>query len=65
MKAPYVPVLKSKADTGNFDVEFTSCPVESYEESPSDATKGKFEGFSYEWSIILQRLWVLKSRLFF
>ena len=49
MKAPFAPVLKSKEDTDNFDVEFTSCPVDSYEESPGIVDKEKFKGFSYEW----------------
>ena len=57
IKAPFVPVLKSKDDTDNFDVEFTTCPVESYEESPGIIDKEKFKGFSYEWMIAFSNLY--------
>lgn len=46
MKAPFVPKLGSKTDTNNFNVEFTSCKVDSYEESPVDKNmEDKFRGF--------------------
>ena len=49
MKAFFVPILKSESDTGNFDVEFTSCQVESFEEETlaEMETKDKFKDFSY------------------
>lgn len=48
IKAPCAPILKSNADTANFDVEFTSCPVHSYEESPAGTIENdKFKDFSY------------------
>ena len=31
IKAPCAPILKNHADTANFDVQFTSCPVHSYQ----------------------------------
>lgn len=34
MKAPFVPVVNSEKDTGNFDYEFTSSEIHSYEETP-------------------------------
>lgn len=33
-KAFFVPILKSEFDLTNFDVEFTNCQVNSFEESP-------------------------------
>lgn len=48
IKAPCAPILKSHTDTANFDVEFTSCPVHSYEESPAGTIENeKFQGFSF------------------
>jgi serum/glucocorticoid-regulated kinase 2 len=35
IKAPFVPILTSDADTSNFDEDFTNCSVESYSESSS------------------------------
>jgi serum/glucocorticoid-regulated kinase 2 len=48
IKAPCAPILKSSSDTANFGVEFTSCPVHSYEESPAGTIENdKFKDFSY------------------
>jgi hypothetical protein len=49
IKAPFVPILTSDADTSNFDEDFTNCSVESYSESHSDMLDEgkKFEGFSF------------------
>ena len=49
IKAPFVPILTSDADTSNFDEDFTNCSVESYSESQSDMLDEgkKFEGFSF------------------
>lgn len=49
IKAPFVPKLSSDIDITNFDVEFTSCSVESFgEKSPGDEANDKFKDFSYE-----------------
>lgn len=46
IKAPFVPKLGSKTDTGNFNTEFTSSKMDSVEESPVDANlEDKFKGF--------------------
>lgn len=46
IKAPFVPKLGSKTDTNNFSTEFTSCKVDSYEDSPIDkAIEDKFKDF--------------------
>lgn len=46
LKAPFVPKLGSKTDTNNFNIEFTSCKVDSYEESPIDKDiEDKFRDF--------------------
>ena len=49
IKAPFVPILTSDADTSNFDEDFTNCSVESYSESSNDMVDEgrKFDGFSY------------------
>lgn len=36
VKAPFIPKLGSKTDTGNFNVEFTNCELNSHEDSPED-----------------------------
>lgn len=36
IKAPFVPILTSDADTSNFDEDFTNCSVESYSENSSE-----------------------------
>jgi serum/glucocorticoid-regulated kinase 2 len=33
IKAPFVPILTSDADTSNFDEDFTSCSINSYTEN--------------------------------
>lgn len=49
IKAPFVPKLSSDIDITNFDVEFTSCSVESLgDKSPQDEANDKFKDFSYE-----------------
>jgi hypothetical protein len=49
IKAPFIPKLSSDIDITNFDVEFTSCSVESMgDKSPNDETNDKFKDFSYE-----------------
>lgn len=50
IKAPFVPILTSDADTSNFDEDFTNCSVESYSESNSEMVEEgrKFDGFSFE-----------------
>jgi hypothetical protein len=48
IKAPCAPILKSKSDTDNFGVEFTNCPIHSFEESPIGTIENdKFKDFSY------------------
>ena len=48
IKAPFVPILSSDADTSNFDEDFTSCSVESYTENTDMVEEGKnFDGFSF------------------
>ena len=47
VKAPFTPKLGSKTDTGNFNVEFTSCKLDSYEDSPEDKNiVDRFKDFS-------------------
>jgi hypothetical protein len=49
IKAPFIPKLSSDIDITNFDVEFTSCSVESMgDKSPNDEINNKFKDFSYE-----------------
>jgi hypothetical protein len=50
IKAPFVPILTSDADTSNFDEDFTNCSVESYNENSLDMVEEgkKFDGFSFE-----------------
>lgn len=36
LKAPFIPKLTSKTDTKNFSKEFTTCKIDSLEESPID-----------------------------
>jgi serum/glucocorticoid-regulated kinase 2 len=50
IKAPFMPKLSSDIDITNFDVEFTSCSVESKgdNKSPEFETNDKFRDFSYE-----------------
>lgn len=49
IKAPFVPKLNSDIDVNNFDVEFTNCEPESYEnKSPSEDANDKFKDFSYD-----------------
>lgn len=50
IKAPFIPKLSSEIDTTNFDVEFTSCSVESSkgENKSPDLDSDKFKDFSYE-----------------
>ena len=49
IKAPFVPILTSDADTSNFDEDFTNCSVESYSENSSEMKDEgqKFDGFSF------------------
>jgi classical protein kinase C len=49
IKAPFVPKLSSDLDLTNFDVEFTSCSLESVgDKSPDNEADDKFKDFSYE-----------------
>ena len=49
IKAPFIPKLSSDIDTANFDVEFTSCSVDSKGDKHSyDEASDKFKDFSYE-----------------
>jgi hypothetical protein len=49
IKAPFIPKLSSDIDITNFDVEFTSCSVESQgDKSPQEEINDKFKDFSYE-----------------
>lgn len=45
IKAPFVPILTSDVDISNFDEEFTSCSVESYNENDKLDDGKNFEGF--------------------
>lgn len=45
IKAPFVPILTSDADISNFDEQFTSCSVESYNENEKLDDGKNFEGF--------------------
>lgn len=49
IKAPFVPILNSDADTSNFDEDFTNCSVESYNDNTNEMVEEteKFDGFSY------------------
>lgn len=49
IKAPFTPKIGSKTDTNNFNVEFTSCKVESVENSPEDGNiEDKFKNFGMD-----------------
>ena len=49
VKPPFMPRLSSDIDITNFDVEFTSCSVESKgEKSPDFDNSDKFKDFSFD-----------------
>jgi hypothetical protein len=48
IKAPFVPILTSDSDISNFDEEFTSCSVESFNDSaPDNVDDNNFVGFEF------------------
>ena len=49
IKAPFVPILTSDTDISNFDEEFTSCSVESFNENEDekDNEDSNFNGFEF------------------
>jgi len=48
IQAPFVPKIKNETDISNFDVEFTSEAIESYQDNESMNDQPKYIGFSFD-----------------
>ena len=48
IQAPFVPKIKNETDISNFDVEFTSEAIESYQDAESMGEQPKYIDFSFD-----------------